>query len=143
MPGDPRVLPPRRRQVRGILPRQWPLSGQALCFVIISAVVDLDAIKTKFQRRELEFTQHAVDQTLLRHITVEELCEAIEVSEVIEEYPADKYGPSSLLLGFTAATRPLHVQVSDPSRPVIKVITVYQPDPERWVGLRYRRNPNE
>lgn len=113
------------------------------CFAIISDVVDLDAIKARFQRGELEFTQHAVDQTLLRRITVQELREAVEVAEVIEEYPTDKYGPSCLLLGFTAAARPLHVQVSDPSRPVIKVITVYQPDPQRWVDLRYRRNPNE
>ena len=44
-------------------------------------------------------------------------------AEVIEEYPADKYSPSCLLLGFTAETRPLHIQVSDPSRPIIKVIT--------------------
>jgi Domain of unknown function (DUF4258) len=114
---------------------------QARGLAIISAVVNLDAIKAKVQRGEFEFTQHAVDQTLLRHITVQELREAIEVSEVIEEYPTDKYSPSCLLLGFTTATRPLHIQVSDPSRPVIKVITVYQPDPERWVDLRQRRNP--
>lgn len=102
-------------------------------------MVDLDAIKAKFQHGEFEFTQHAVDQTLLRDITVQELREAVEAAEVIEEYPVDKYSPSCLLLGFTNATRPLHVQVSDPSRPIIKVITVYQPDPERWVDLRHRR----
>jgi hypothetical protein len=105
----------------------------------LSPVVDLDAIKAKFQRNEFEFSQHAVDQTLVRHITVRELREAVAASEVIEDYPTDKYGPSCLLLGFTAAARPLHAQVSYPSRPLIKVVTVYQPDPDSWVDYRYRR----
>jgi hypothetical protein len=61
-------------------------------------VVDLDAIKAKFQRNEFEFSQHAVDQTLLRHITIQEIREAIAASELIEDYPNDKYGPSCLLL---------------------------------------------
>ncbi len=103
------------------------------------SAVDLDAIKTKFQRNEFEFSQHAVDQSVIRHITVQELREAVAGSEVIEDYPADKYGPSCLLLGLTLGARPLHAQVSYPSRPLIKVITVYQPDPERWVDHRYRR----
>jgi uncharacterized protein DUF4258 len=102
-------------------------------------VVDLDAIKAKFRRNEFEFSKHAVDQTLIRRITVQELREAVATSEVIEDYPADKYGPCCLLLGFTTAGRPLHVQVSYPSRPLIRVVTIYQPDPERWVDHRYRR----
>lgn len=105
-------------------------------------VVDLDEIKSKVGRDEIEYSKHAVDQALLRHISVQELREAVATSEVIEDYPADKYGPSCLLLGFTATARPIHVQVSYPSRPVIKIITVYQPDPERWIDHRYRRATN-
>jgi len=104
-------------------------------------VVDLDGIKAKFQRNEFEFSQHAVDQALLRHISVQELRDAVATAEVIEDYPTDKYGPSCLLLGFTAAARPIHTQVSYPSRPVIKVVTVYEPDPERWIDSRRRRTP--
>jgi hypothetical protein len=103
-------------------------------------MVDLNGIKAKFRRNEFEFSRHAVDQTLLRNITVHELREAVEASEVIEDYPADKYGPSCLLLGATAAGRALHAQVSYPSRSLIMVITVYQPDPERWVDHRHRRS---
>ncbi len=102
-------------------------------------MVDLGGIKDKFRRGEFEFSQHAVDQTVLRRISVQELRETVEASEVIEDYPMDKYGPSCLLLGFTATSRPLHVQVSYPSRPILKVVTAYQPDPERWIELRYRR----
>ncbi len=100
----------------------------------------LAEIRSKIRRRQYEFSKHAVDQTLLRDIAVKELEEAIASrSEIIEDYPDDKYGPSCLILGFTQAGRPLHVQCSYPSRPLIKIITVYQPDPDQWTDLRVRR----
>jgi len=76
---------------------------------------------------------------LLRLIHVSEVREAVRIGEVIEDYPDDKYGPSCLILGFTEAGRPLHIHCSYPARPVIKVITVYEPDPGEWVNNRERR----
>ncbi len=100
----------------------------------------LAEIRSRIWRRQYEFSRHAVDQTLLRDITVKELEEAIaNRSEIVEDYPDDKYGPSCLILGFTKAGRALHVQCSYPSRPLIKIITVYQPDPDQWTDLRVRR----
>jgi len=91
-------------------------------------------------RRQYEFSKHAVDQSIIRDISVTEVEEAIAGNaKVIEDYPDDKYGPSCLILGFTRAGRPLHVQCSYPSRPLIKVITVYEPDPNLWVDFRIRR----
>ena len=87
-----------------------------------------------------EYSQHAVDQTTLRHIAVQELREAIANGEVIEDYPNDKYGPSCLVLGFTDAGRPIHVQCSHPSRSLIKIITAYQPDPDEWDDFKHRRS---
>lgn len=81
-----------------------------------------------------------MDQTIVRDISVAELEQALSNrSEVIEDYPEDKYGPSCLILGFTSVGRPLHVQCSDPARPLIKIITVYEPDAELWIDLRIRR----
>ena len=69
-----------------------------------------------------------------------ELEEAISgQSEIIEDHPDDKYGPSCLILGFTGAGRPLHIQCSYPSRPLIKIITLYQPDVQLWGDYRIRR----
>jgi hypothetical protein len=83
---------------------------------------------------------HEANQTIVRDISVFELEQAISSqSEVIEDYPEDKYGPSCLILGFTSAGRPLHVQCSHPVRPLIKIITVYEPDPELWIDLRIRK----
>jgi len=44
-------------------------------------------------------------------------------SELIEDYPDYKYGPSCLILGFTHAGQPIHVQCSYPNRLLIKSIT--------------------
>ena len=97
-------------------------------------------IRGKVRRRQYEFSKHAVDQSIIRNIAVAELEEAISGrSEIIEDYPDDKYGPSCLVLGFTKAGRPLHVQCSYPSRLLIKIITVYEPDPDLWMDLRVRR----
>jgi len=100
----------------------------------------LDEIQAKILRRQYEFSKHAVDQSIIRDISVTEVEEGIASSaEVIEDYPEDKYGPSCLILGFTKAGRPLHVQCSYPSRPLIKIITVYDPDPNLWVDFRIRK----
>ncbi|MBA4158544.1 MAG: DUF4258 domain-containing protein [Gemmatimonadetes bacterium] len=96
-------------------------------------------IRQKIARDEFEFSQHAVDQSIVRRIRVRELREAIAGGEVIEDYPDDKYGPSCLLLGFTTEGRPLHVQCSYPSRPLVKIITLYEPDSNRWLDYRTRR----
>ena len=52
-----------------------------------------------------------------------------EDGKVIENYPEDKYGSSCLILGFTEAGKPVHVHCSHPSRSWIKIITVYEPNP--------------
>jgi hypothetical protein len=100
-------------------------------------------IRKKIQQDQFEYTQHAVDQSITRHISVQELREAIEKSEIIEEYPDDKYGPSCLLLGFTKKNRPIHIHCSYPSRPLIKIVTLYQPDPQLWIDLKVRRPQDE
>jgi len=99
----------------------------------------IEEIQAKFARDEFEFSKHAVDQALLREISVQEIREAVSVGEIIEDYPQDKYGPSCLLVGFTQANRPIHVQCSYPQRPIVKVITVYEPNPTEWVDYRVRR----
>lgn len=96
-------------------------------------------LREKFAAEQFEFSRHALDQSVLCLISVREIREAIQTTAQIQDYPDDKYGPSCLLLGFTRAERPLHIQCSYPARPVVKVITVYEPDPTEWIGLRTRR----
>ena len=99
----------------------------------------IEEIRKKIAQSQFEFTQHATDQSILRRISVRELRDAIANGEVIEDYPEDKYGPSCLILGMTQAGRPLHIQCSYPSRPLVKIITLYEPDPRRWIDFKMRR----
>lgn len=99
----------------------------------------IDEIREKIAQDAFEFSKHAVDQTILRNILVKEIRAAVQIAEIIEDYPDDKYGPSCLLLGFTQAKRPLHIQCSYPSRPLLKIITLYEPDENEWVDYRKRR----
>ncbi len=99
----------------------------------------LKAIQSKFLLDEFEFSKHAVDQSILRDISVTEIRETISVGVVIEDYPDDKYGPSCLIFGRTLSQRPIHVQCSYPSRPIIKIITLYEPDPAEWIDYKERK----
>jgi hypothetical protein len=100
----------------------------------------ISEIREKIAAGKFEFSRHAVDQSILRRISVRELREAMVKSELIEDYPNDKYGPSCLLLGYTRAHRPLHIQCSYPSRDLLKIITLYEPDPSLWIDLKVRKS---
>ena len=88
---------------------------------------------------EFEFTRHAFRRAIERNIASHEIREAGAAAVLIEDYPDDKYSPSGLLLGFTSAGRPLHLQVSFAQNPVAKLITVYEPDPAEWIEYRLRK----
>ncbi|HHT9124697.1 MAG TPA: DUF4258 domain-containing protein [Candidatus Brocadiia bacterium] len=99
----------------------------------------IDEIIGKIQKGLYEYSQHAVDQSVVRMISTKEVQEAIEHGKIIENYPDDKYGPRCLIYGKTTNGRPIHVQCSYPSRPLVKIITIYEPDPELWTDFEIRR----
>jgi hypothetical protein len=86
-----------------------------------------------------EFSRHAFRRAVERNISEQEIREAGAQAAEIEAYPDDKYSPSGLLLGFTAAGRPLHFQVSYAPSEMTKIITIYEPHPAEWVNYRKRR----
>lgn len=93
----------------------------------------------KIAADQFELSKHAVDQSIIRRIGMHELREAVAKGEVLEDYPEDKYGPSCLIFGTTSTGRPLHIQCSYPSRTPVRIITLYEPTPERWIDSRRRR----
>ena len=99
----------------------------------------IDGIQYRTLRDEFEFSRHATDRMLLRLISVQEVREVISTGEMIEDYPDDKYGPSCLIMGVTQENRILHIQCSYPSRPLIKIITAYEPDESEWADYRVRK----
>ena len=97
----------------------------------------LGSIRTAVQRGEHRYTLHAQTQMAVRHVTGSEIVEALlgKAAEIIEDYPDDKYSPSCLIYGVTDSGRVLHIQ----SNHQAVIVTVYEPDPERWIDLKRRR----
>ena len=88
---------------------------------------------------EFDFSRHAFKRLVERNISGAEIQQAGSRANVIEEYPDDKYSPSCLLLGFTRDGRPLHMQVSLADTDLVKIITLYEPHTDEWVGYVHRR----
>ena len=93
--------------------------------------------------RDYQFTFHAGERMIERHISVAEVEQALlnGEPEVIEDYPEDIRGPSCLILGLAASGRPLHIQCTYPSD--VAVVTTYEPDQDEWANLRIRIRGNE
>ncbi len=96
-------------------------------------------IQQQLAAGRFEFSRHAFRRAIERNISEQEIRDAGAKAEVIENYPEDKYSPSALLLGFTAAGRPLHFQLSFAESDATKIITIYEPDPTEWSEYRKRR----
>lgn len=99
-------------------------------------MADLHIIQSAVASGNYKYTQHAVKRMVERHISVTEVEQAVSQSEVIEDYPEDKYSSSCLLYGITTDGRILHIQVSYPG---VKVITAYEPDPAEWENGKVRK----
>jgi len=99
----------------------------------------LTIIRRQLILGEFEFSRHAFRRAVERNISELEIREAGTQAEIIEEYPDDKYSPSCLLLGFTQARRPLHLQVSKADTILVKIITLYEPDVAEWIEYSKRR----
>ena len=99
----------------------------------------LSDIQRQLAVGEFEFSRHAFRRAVERNISEQEIREAGAKAEIIEDYPDDKYSPSGLYFGATAALRPLHFQVSYMESDLTKIITIYEPNPNEWVDYRKRR----
>lgn len=96
-------------------------------------------IKTELEAGRFSFSLHAFERAVERNIGDQEIREAGAGALIIESYPDDKYGPSCLLLGFTRTGRPLHIQVPLAETPGVKIVTIYEPNLDEWVGYAVRR----
>ena len=99
----------------------------------------LEVIRRQLASGEFEFSHHAFQRAVERNISEQEIREAGAAAELIEDYPDDKYAPSALLFGLSAAGRALHFQVSFDDTVLTKIITIYEPDPNEWIEDRKRR----
>jgi len=103
----------------------------------------LREIQDCFRSERILFTRHARDE--MEHedfgeIREREVSEAVESGKVIETYPEDEPYPSCLIYGRTLRNRPLHILCAyTKEEETAIIITVYQPDPDRWIDFERRK----
>ena len=99
----------------------------------------VEQVRLELGSGNYDLSRHAFIRIGERDISELEIRQAGVGATVIEEYPDDKYAPSCLLLGLTSLGRPLHIQVSLGDTPLVRIITVYEPDPHEWIDHSARR----
>lgn len=85
-------------------------------------------------------TDHADEEARNDRLTLDEILASVNAGEVIEEYPRDHPYPSCPVFGFNPRGEPIHsVWAYNELTGFAVLITVYRPDPERWVDWKVRR----
>lgn len=97
-----------------------------------------DRIRDQAVADNIRVTQHAQQEMVEEDIALAEVSEAIIAGQILENYPEHRRGSCCLLYGITRGGRPLHV-VCTTARPVLIIITVYEPKPPKWITPTRRR----
>lgn len=95
-------------------------------------------IRSLVEAEQVRVTQHAQQEMVEGEIQIDEVLEARRSGRVLESYPEHRRGPCCLVHGLTRSGRERHL-VCATARPVLIVITVYEPCPPKWVTATRRR----
>jgi Domain of unknown function (DUF4258) len=94
--------------------------------------VILERIYAQAATENIRITQHAQQEMVEEDITLDEVLQAIARGHILENYPKHRRGACCLLNGLTQNSRPLHI-VRTTARPVLIIITVFEPKPPKWM----------
>lgn len=98
----------------------------------------LRRIQSQAESENIRVTQHAQQEMAEEDVSLDDLLDAIASGQILENYPEHRRGACCLVFGTTGNGRPLHI-VCTTERPVLIVITVYQPKPPKWPTPTQRR----
>ena len=84
-------------------------------------------------KKRLMFLPHAVQQMKRpdRALDVDDILEAVNHGQIIEDYPGDARGASSLILGPDHSGEPIHV-VCAMREDYLAIVTAYRPSEDEW-----------
>ena len=102
--------------------------------------MNIQNIISAIQEKCLRITDHADEEAQADYLTFDEIFLSVLQGEVIEDYPTDKPYPSCLIYGSNFEGEPIHsVWAFNDKTKCAVLITVYRPDPNRWINWRERR----
>jgi hypothetical protein len=103
-------------------------------------VVAIDDIIKSIKAKKIRITEHADEEAQNDELSFEEIFASVLTGEIIEQYPDDKPYPSCLIYGKNLENEPIHsVWAYNAETRASVLITVYRPDPSRWIDWKVRR----
>ncbi len=104
--------------------------------------MNLTEVIEAIRSHRVRITDHADEEAAADQLTIDEIFHSVIQGEVIQEYPSDKPYPSCLVLGKTSDGIAVHsVWAYKKESGWAILITVYRPDPQRWIDWRERKKP--
>ncbi len=101
--------------------------------------MNLDNIIDAIRSSRVRITDHADEEAENDELTFDEIYFSVIHGEVIEFYPKDKIYPSLLIFGRNFKGDPIHsVWAYNEKNQWAILITVYRPNPQRWINWKKR-----
>lgn len=102
--------------------------------------MDIINIIESIRANHIRITDHADEEAQTDALSFDEIFFSVFQGEIIEEYPTDRPYPSCLISGRTFLGEAVHsVWGYNQDSHWSVLITVYRPDPARWIDGRKRR----
>ena len=106
--------------------------------------MNLEDIIQAVNENRIRITDHADEEAHSDHLNFDDIVTSISKGVIIEEYLKDKPFPSCLVYGQNVKGEPIHsVWAYNKENKWAVLITVYRPDPERWISWKIRRSKND
>ena len=101
--------------------------------------MNVEDIVDAIRHNRFRITDHADEEARADRLSFDEIFFSVFQGEIIEDYPDDMPYPSCLIYGDTFAGVPVHsVWAYNAGNRWAVLITVYRPDPARWINWRVR-----
>ena len=105
-------------------------------------MIHLQQIVESINVKAFRVSEHADEEAYNDGLTFGEIYAAVREGEIIEQYPEDRPYPSCLVYGRNKNDEPIHsVWAYNAETKAAVLITVYRPDPDRWIEWKQRRKP--
>lgn len=102
--------------------------------------MNIEDIINAIQNNRIRITDHADEEAETDGLIFDEIFYSVLHGDIIERYLGDKPYPSCLIYGQTFGGDHIHsVWAFNENNKWAVLITVYRPDPNRWINFRERR----
>ena len=105
--------------------------------------MNIDNIIQVIREKRVRITDHADEEAHSDNLSFNEIVTSVIHGEIIESYSDDKPYPSCLIFGKNFKRESIHsVWAYNIENKWTVLITVYRPDPKRWINGKFRRIKN-